>query len=62
MNTQHKWWRWPENKRTGLVPWFVILRRAVVTPLIFFGYALSFVGILIGYGAREALKFLIDVR
>jgi len=47
-------YRWPENKRTGRVPWFVVLRRglfviptAVVTLILF-------LLVLAGWGYQEA--------
>jgi hypothetical protein len=48
------WWRWPENKLTGAVPWFIILRRLPFFPLIFCGMAISWLGVLGAYGLSSA--------
>ena len=47
------WWRWPENHRTGYVPWFVILRRLVGTPFMLIGIMIAFIGFLLVLGWRE---------
>jgi hypothetical protein len=49
------WYRWPENPRSGIVPWFVIVRRAIFWPLLLVGRCLSFVAVLGGFGLYDAL-------
>lgn len=49
------WYRWPENKLTGIVPWFVVLRRLFFWPFLFIGACIIFLAVLGGYGFREAM-------
>ena len=42
--------RWPENRRTGLLPWFVILRRLLVYPFLFATICLFWLFTVIWYG------------
>lgn len=42
-----KWWRWPESKRRGTVPWWVVLRRLIAWPLLLLAAAFGWIGILI---------------
>lgn len=51
------WYRWPEDKRSGIVPWFVILRRAFFWPFLLLGTSISFFAILGGFGIKEAKIF-----
>jgi hypothetical protein len=64
MNEQTKapWWRWPENRYSGTVAWFVILRRLAFYPLTLLGALLYVTGILMGYGLREGAQAWRDVR
>jgi len=48
------WHRWPEDKRRGLVPWFVVLRRLVFWPLLLAGKVICFLAILGGFGLADA--------
>lgn len=56
-----KIFRWPENKKTGLVPWFVILRRLIFWPILFIGMCICYVAILGGFGLQSANNFWKDV-
>ena len=53
-------WRWPEDKRKGRPPWFVILRRTVFLPLIYAGAILVFVAMICAYGYRAAIDWFGD--
>ena len=57
MRTRTPWWRWPEDRRTGRVAWFIIARRLSFSPLLWVGASLSFVGIFLMYGKRSAIEF-----
>ena len=46
------WYRWPENRKTGHVPWFVILRRLVFWPLLLLGMSITFLAAWGGHGLR----------
>ena len=48
------WYRWPENKERGIVPWFVILRRLIFYPLPLTGKIITFVAVFGGFGFSEA--------
>ena len=52
-----KWYRWPENKETGVVPWFVILRRLIFWPLLVAGMSVAFVAVAGAFGISEARRF-----
>lgn len=49
--------RWPENRNTGLVPWFVIAWRALFMPLVYFGLAIAWLGVALANGPRQAMRF-----
>jgi len=49
--------RWPEDKRKGIVPWFVIVRRLVFSPIIYIGIFVSMIGIFFGYGISKTKDF-----
>lgn len=49
-----KWYRWPEDKRTGRVAWFVVAWRLLWVPLIYSGFAIGLLGTLLAYGAKDA--------
>lgn len=55
------WYRWPENKQTGRVAWFIILRRLLFLPLLLISKCIMFVSILGGYGWYEAVKSWEDI-
>lgn len=52
--------RWPENKRTGTVPWFVIVRRLVFWPIMTVGLFVAFIGIFCAFGSKEGIRFWND--
>ena len=52
--------RWPEDKRTGLVPWFVILWRMLWFPLMMSGHAIAWFGIAMSHGVYWANKYWDD--
>ena len=54
------WWRWPEDKRSGRVAWFVVLRRLIFWPVYAAGLCLATAGVFLMYGAREAGNFWRD--
>ncbi len=56
-NYKSKWWRWPEDKRKGRPPWFVILRRMIFLPILLLGLGLGWLAILGSDGLREANKW-----
>lgn len=56
------WWRWPENKETGHVAWFVILRRLAFLPLMAIGALLYLTGIALSYGYSDARRALREFR
>lgn len=52
------WWRWPEDRYTGRVPWFVIARRLLFWLPLATGLVLAYLAIIGGYGKKEADKWL----
>lgn len=44
------WWRWPEDKRAGVKPWFKILPALPGVPVMALGMALTSFGVLLSYG------------
>ncbi len=60
MNTEIKWWRWPETAKNNRPPWFVILRRLTFLPIFVCGMTIAFLGIFFMYGKREALRWVRD--
>ena len=52
------WYRWPENQKNNRLPWFTTLRRLLVLPFLFAGFALCWLSLLIGFGLRYANDFL----
>lgn len=52
-----RWWRWPENKLTGVAPWFVIAWRLPWLPLVMVGLCVSCIGIAMMYGIPRAADF-----
>lgn len=59
---KHPWWRWPENRMTGVVPWWVILRRLIFWPLLMAGMCVVFFAVLGGFGLREAQSTWKNIR
>jgi hypothetical protein len=55
-----KWLRWPENKITGRVPWFVVLWRLPWFLLIYIGISIAWVGVVCCYGINKAAQFWRD--
>lgn len=51
-----EWWRWPEDRRTGRVAWFVVLWRLLWWPLGVAGAVLWVLHALLVYGPREARR------
>jgi hypothetical protein len=49
--------RWPEDRSTGLVPWFVIAWRALFMPLVYGGLAVAWLGVALARGPRQAMRF-----
>ena len=49
--------RWPENKLTGVVPWFVIAWRLPWWPVLVAGMVLAWLGIAMMYGLSRAEEF-----
>lgn len=49
--------RWPENKRTGVVPWFVIAWRVLFYPTLIVSLWIAFLSILCAYGLNKAMMF-----
>ena len=54
------WLRWPENKRTGIVPWFVIMWRIPWMALVYAGLAVAWLGVAMISGIHEAVCFWRD--
>jgi len=51
------WWKWPENKRPDLVPWFVIVWRLPWIPLFYVGLAIAWLGVAMALGIEQAKYF-----
>lgn len=51
------WYRWPENKETGMLPWFLLLRRAIFYPFFLLGISIAFLAIFLAAGSEEAFNF-----
>jgi len=51
------WYRWPENPKTGRLPWFTILYRIIFFPLLLIGMSICFVAIFFMLGLHEAKDF-----
>jgi hypothetical protein len=58
MNTEYikgkVWYKWPKGYIGSLVPWYVILRRLVASPIQYFGFGVLYVGTTLGYGLSDA--------
>jgi len=52
-----RWLNWPQDKRTGLVAWYVITWRGLWMPLVYTGLVLAWVGIALANGPRQANYF-----
>jgi len=52
--------RWPENTKTGHVPWFVVLRRITVAPLLYACLCLCWCAVALGWGYRRAAQWWSD--
>lgn len=57
----NSWWRWPEDRRTGRVAWFVIARRVAFLPIYAAGVALAVAGCLLMYGPNEARRLWAEI-
>jgi len=55
---KEKWWRWPQTiEHPNIVPWYMVLRRALfIVPRYIFG-ALTALCLLLGWGVIEARQF-----
>jgi hypothetical protein len=53
-------WRWPEDKEEGSVPWWVILRRAVVFPFLFSSFALTLFFLFCAFGKADWSRSIDD--
>jgi hypothetical protein len=49
--------RWPENKHTGLVPWFVIAWRLPWWLVLMIGMVISWIAVAMMYGLSRAEEF-----
>lgn len=49
--------RWPAKAGNGLVPWYVIARRAPGGVLIYCGLAIAWLGVLLANGYSQARHF-----
>ena len=56
------WYRWPENRNTGLVPWFVIFRRLIAWPFLLSGLSITFVAVIAGFGLKDAKRMWRNFR
>jgi hypothetical protein len=56
--TKSAWYRWPENKHQGMLPWWTILRRLFFWPFLAVGASVTFLAILGGFGMYDAKDFL----
>jgi len=56
MDQKSPWYRWPEDKRIGQVPWFVVVRRVAFFPLVLAGKVLIFLGTCGGWSVDEAIR------
>lgn len=55
--TLSPWYRWPEDRMRGMLPWWTILRRLVFYPFLLVGVCLAFVAIVGGFGLDDAKSF-----
>ena len=55
------WYKWPEGYIGSLLPWYVILRRLVVSPIQYFGFWVLYVGTALGYGLSDAENLRKDI-
>lgn len=60
MSEDTAWWRWPEDRLAGRVPWFVVLRHALVMPVLLPAFALCFFAIACGWGISDARRWWRD--
>jgi hypothetical protein len=51
-----QWYRWPEDRRRGIVPWWTILRRVIFVPFLWLAAVAAFIGYLGGYGFATAKR------
>lgn len=50
-------WKWPATEDRRMVPWYKILMRVTLLPVIYFGKIVTFLCIWLGWGRRSALDF-----
>lgn len=48
------WYKWPEDKYTGRVAWYTILRRVTCYPFVAAAVAVLFIALLCGWGYDTA--------
>jgi len=56
-----KWYKWPEGYIGMYVPWYVIVRRLLVTPTLYIGFIIFYISVVIGYGVKEAERVAKDI-
>lgn len=55
--TTRRFFSWPSRPGNHMVPWPIIAWRLVASPLVYSGLVLAFVGLLLGWGLSEAMRF-----
>jgi len=48
---------WPKTETNGMVAWYVIGYRLLVSPIVFLGFGIMYVGIFLMNGRRIANEF-----
>lgn len=52
------WLRWPENKRTGRLPWFIAVWRLIWAPVIYTGILIICIGMFGCHGIKGVSSVL----
>lgn len=50
-------WKYPKTQTNNWLPWYVILKRLLFSPIIFFGLIIIYFGLFCSYGKKRADKF-----
>lgn len=55
-----KFFNWPQTEENGLAPWYCIVWRSLMFPVIYLGWGIAYIGIAAGFGLSTANSWLKD--
>lgn len=55
-----KFLNWLQTEANGLAPWYLIVWRALMFPVIYLGWGIAYIGIVAGFGLSAANSWLKD--